>query len=524
MTGVGAVTDPASSVRRYDVPVPTDLVAMLAATVSARPNRLAFVDDQRELTWAQFDAAVSATAARLVAHGVAAGDRIGLLAGNGIPYTCAVWAIWRLGAIVVPLNHRLTADDLAAQLADSSCRLLLVGSGKEELGDRAAHASGTPTARQDEAGHFLSDTHPAPLPEVVVAPQTPAAILYTSGTTGRPKGVVISHGNAVQNSVTCTEVIGRRQDDTELIMVPQFNVTGLCSQTVPVVHRGMTAVLLDGFDAQRVVELVRAHRVTSTVGAPTMWWRILEAAGKAGLPSLRLALYGGAPMPVALLQRLREALPTASFGNGYGMTETCSMVTYIGGEDAIRRPDSVGRPLPVTELRLLLPDDDREVPPGEVGEVTVRGPQVALGYWHPDGIRPLTDAHGWLRTGDAARLDDGFVVLADRWKDVIKRGGESIFSLEVEEVLYQHPKVLDAAVVGVPDERYGELVLAVVVPKPGERLTEDEVQDHCRCSLARFKVPSFVQIREELPRNAGGKVIKSSLKAAFVARSEAAGQ
>jgi acyl-CoA synthetase (AMP-forming)/AMP-acid ligase II len=512
---LGARIDPSDGLRRYDIEAPANLVDMLNCTVTRCGQQPAFIDGEGFVTWAEFSAIVESTARGLAAEGVAPGERVALLAGNGIPLTAAYWALWCLGAIAVPLNHRLTAADLVTQLQDSGSRILLVGKGKNELGSDAARDSGTAPFFQGEDEYFFSsrpgsDFTPAPL-----SATTPAAIMYTSGTTGRAKGVVISHENAVQNSVTCTEIIGRRGDDVELIMVPQFNVTGLCSQTIPVVHLGMTAVLLDGFNASKVVDLIKRCSVTSTVGAPTMWWRILESTGTDELPSLRLALYGGAPMPVALLDQMRSVLTSASFGNGYGMTETCSMVSYLGGEEALLHPDSVGRPLPITELRLLPPDEDREVASGEVGEVTVRGPQVALGYWTNQGISQVSDANGWLRTGDAAKLIDGFVVLADRLKDVIKRGGESIFSIEVEEALYQHPSVLEAAVVGIPDEIFGELVLAVVVTKPDMNITAEEIQRHCRALVAPFKVPNFVEFRDELPRNAGGKALKALLKVEF---------
>jgi fatty-acyl-CoA synthase len=191
------------------------------------------------------------------------------------------------------------------------------------------------------------------------------------------------------------------------------------------------------------------------------------------------------------------------------------MVSYLGGDEALLHPESVGRPLPVTELRILETDADREVEDGAVGELTVKGPQVAIGYWVDGGVSPLVSSDGWLRTGDAARLVDGFVVLADRLKDVIKRGGESIFSIEVEEVLYQHPDVLEAAVLGVADEVFGEKALAVVVRKPGSEISEEDVQLHCRASLAVFKIPSFVAFVDELPRNAGGKVVKGLLRERF---------
>jgi len=509
-------------VRYYDVPLPDDLVAALRATASGRGGDPAYITDAGTVTWADHTSEVTALARRLAGSQVGAGDRVAILVGNGLPFTTAVMATWMVGAIAVPLNHRLTASDLRALVSDSGARLLLVGPGMTDLA-AAAVADLDPVPAvvpADLDGRFLVGAPDGELPATTPGAAAPAAIMYTSGTTGQPKGVVISHGNALQNSVTCTQVIGRRPDDVELVMVPQFNITGLCSQTVPAMVLGMTSVLLDGFDADRALDAIGAHGVTSTVGAPTMWWRLLEAAdagARTELSRLRLALFGGAPMPTALIERMRAAMPDAGFGNGYGMTETCSMIMYVGGEDAVARPHTVGRPLPLTELKLVSPDTGTEAGPGEIGEIVVRGGQVAIGYWTAAGVVPLTDVDGWIATGDAAEIEDGFVVLRDRLKDVIKRGGESIFSFEVENCLHQHSGVLDAAVVGVPDEQYGERVVAYVVAKPGHDLTSEEVRSFCREHLAHFKVPSVVEVRQELPRNPGGKVIKSQLRSESVA-------
>lgn len=517
-TAMPTATRDASGLLRYDVETAPDVRAVLDATVACCPTSVAAIDDHGTITYEGLRAEVTSLAGKLAARGITAGDRVALLAGNSIAFTAACWAVWDLGAILVPLNFRLTAADLAAQVTDSGPSLLLVGGTRRELGEAVVALTGVPVAFQVAGSAFLADEPGADYTPAPLTGDSPLAILYTSGTTGRPKGVVVSHANALQNSITCIEVIGRRPDDVELIVAPQFNVTGLCSATIPVVRAGMCMVLMDAFDAARGVEAIRERGVTSVVGAPTLWWRLLAAAGDEGLPTLRLALYGGAPMPRALLDSMRSALPQARFGNGYGMTETCSMVCYVGDEDAVERSESVGRPLPVTDLRVLDPESDEDTPVGEVGEVTVRGPQVAIGYWTPEGIKPLVDADGWLRTGDGARLVDGFVVLADRLKDVIKRAGESVFSIEVEEVLYQHPAVLEASVTGVPDPTMGERVLAVVVLKPGQDVDPESLRDHCRASLAGFKVPSFVVFRDELPRNAGGKVIKATLKEEFAAR------
>ena len=494
-----------------------NMTAMLADTARRAGAKTAFVDERGDIAWAAFQAESEALAGRLAARGIGAGDRVALLFGNGIPYTVAVWAVWRLGAIVVPLNGRLLAGEMVPLVRDADAALLLGGDPLADTAAEVAAAAGVPCALADADGALLAGEPSAALPDADAADrETPAAIMYTSGTTGRPKGVVITHGNLIENSRTCIDVIGRREDDVELVCVPQFNITGLGSQTVPVVDAGMTGVLVPRFETPLVLETIARHRATSTVLAPTMWWRLLEDERFAttDVSSLRLALFGGAPMPTALLQRMRDAFAGATFGNGYGMTETCSMVTYIGGRELLDHLDSVGRPLPITEIRVVDPVTGEDCAEGEPGELWFRGPQVSRGYWrNEEATAALFAEDGWLRTGDAGSLDaDGFVTLRDRLKDVIKRAGESIYCFEVENVLHQHPAVLEAAVVGVPDEVYGETVAAVVAFKPGASATADELREFCGRHLARFKVPRRVTIVDALPRNAGGKVLKPQLR------------
>ena len=217
-------------------------------------------------------------------------------------------------------------------------------------------------------------------------------------------------------------------------------------------------------------------------------------------------------MPTSLLSRMRATMPAATFGNGYGQTETCSMVAYAGGQEALLRPDTVGRPLPITDAKIIDPETGSPAAAGQAGELVVRGAQISAGYWQDGVIRPIADAEGWVHTGDAAIIDNGFVVLRDRLKDVIKRGGESVFSFEVEDAIAQHPDVLEVAVVGLPDEHWGEVVAAAVVAKNPVALDENVLRTHCGNELAKFKIPRHFVLRNELPRNAGGKVLKSELR------------
>jgi len=520
-----ATTTGPDGLRRYATATHRSLAQMLAATAARVGSKRAFADERGTVDWAGFEAGVERLAGRLAAVGVDAGDRVAVLLGNGIPYTTAVWATWRLGAVAVPLSGRLLALELAPLVRDSEPALLLAGAPLDEPAHAVAAATGVRLELTGDDGELLAGAPSAPLPPLPDDPEAPAAIMYTSGTTGRPKGVVVTHGNLIQNSRTCVDAIGRREDDVELVAVPQFNVTGLGSQTVPVVDAGMTAVLVPRFDAALVLDAFEAHGATSTVMAPTMWWRLLEHErfATADLSSLRLALFGGAPMPTALLERMRAAFRGATFGNGYGMTETCSMVTYIGGDELEGRLDSVGRPLPVTDVRVVDPATGADLPDGEVGELWFRGPQVSRGYWrNEEATAALLSGDGWLRTGDAGSRDgDGFLFLRDRLKDVIKRGGESVYCFEVENVLHQHPAVLEAAAVGVPDARYGERVAAVVAFKPGAEADEGELDEFCGRHLARFKVPREWAFVEALPRNAGGKVVKRELRELVAGKAEA---
>lgn len=491
------------------------VVGILDRVAAARPERTAFVDARGAVTWQGFRAEVAALAGRLAGAGIGPGDRVALLFANGIPYTLALWAAWRLGAVAVPLNARLLPAEMGVLLSNAQPSLLLCGATIDAaVGREVAGLAGCALAVEDGDGCLLAGAPATDVPAVRLEPGTPIALMYTSGTTGRPKGVVITNRNALQNSRTCIDVIGRRPGEVELVMVPQFNITGLGSQTIPVVDAGLVGVLAPRFDPALVLELIERHRVNATVAAPTMWWRLLEdpTFPDRDLSSLRLALYGGAPMPAALFERMRRAFPGATFGNGYGLTETCSMVTYIGGDEILEWPRSVGRPLPITDVRIADPTTGEPVPDGQVGELQFRGPQISGGYWRDAEATAELLSDGWLRTGDAGSLVDGLVVLEDRLKDVIKRAGESIYSFEVEDVLYQHPAVLEAAVVGVPDSVYGQRVKAIVVLKPSCQATAEEITEFCRAQLARYKCPSFVEFRAELPRNAGGKVLKLRLQ------------
>jgi long-chain acyl-CoA synthetase len=304
----------------------------------------------------------------------------------------------------------------------------------------------------------------------------------------------------------------------QLISVPFFHATGCHSILAANTAFGGKLVMMYKWDPERALELIERERITTFGGVPAMVWQVLESPsfGKRDLSCVTSVGYGGAPAAPELVRRIKEAFPAVTAGNGYGLTETSSITTFNTGDDYVRKPDSVGAPMPVCELKVV-DEKGRELPEGEVGELWIKGPNVVKGYWNKPEATAETFTDGWLRSGDLARIDDeGFVYIVDRAKDMLIRGGENVYCVEVESVLYDHPEVMDAAVVGIPHRVLGEEVGAVVQLTPGSRLTEDALREHVASRLAAFKVPVRIEIRAEpLPRNPNGKILKAELKQAL---------
>lgn len=495
---------------------------ILEYTADRLPDKTALIEGTQQLTYREALSRVDGLAGRFLERGITKGDRVALLLPNCIEFCLAYFAVLKLGAIVVPINNRLTPKELAYILNDSGARTLVIGdqywdaylsfSNLLQNDLRLICAGESPRAG---AEHFAELAVPGPKPGPLpsLAPDDPACIMYTSGTTGVPKGAIMTHNNIFCNARNCGAHLGYRERDVTLVVVPLFHVTGLNSQLVAFFYAGGTCAIMRSYNTGEMIELMQRYKVTVAFMVPTMYTLMLtnKALDTCDISSLRLACYGGAPMDPATIMSLQQRL-RLDLINAHGLTETSSVATAAPVCDALRKAGSVG--LAATGITLRVVDAEGEdLPPNQVGELWIKGPNVVKAYWNkPDATR-VDLADGWLRTGDLARIDpEGFVYIEDRKKDMINRGGENVYSIEVESALVSHPKVLDAAVVPRPHSVFGEVVHAFVIPVPGTEPTEEEIIKHCRALIAAFKVPASVSFLEELPRNPGGKVLKKQLR------------
>jgi long-chain acyl-CoA synthetase len=484
----------------------------------------------------------AALAQRLVErYAVRKGDRVAIAMRNLPEWSVAFWAATAAGAVVVPLNAWWTAPELVYGLVDSGSKVAFVdGERLDRLAPElpgldlaivVARAEGDVPAGVERFEDVLGDV-PADvtLPAVDLEPEDDATIFYTSGTTGAPKGALGTHRNICGNliSLAYTRFAAGLRSGTPadvadpealqpsyLLSVPFFHATGCHSILVANVATGGKLVLMYKWNPERALELIEREQVTTFGGVPTMVWEVLQSPdfGKRDISSVTSVGYGGAPAPPELVRRIEELLPGRVPSNGYGLTETSSVTTMNAGVDYLHRPDSVGRPVPVVDVKVV-GDDGSELPLGEVGELWIRGPNIVKGYWNKPEATAATITGGWLHSGDLARLDEeGFVYIVDRAKDMLIRGGENVYCAEVEAALFEHPAVYDAAVIGIPHHELGEEVGAVVRLKDGATATQDDLRRHVGERLAAFKVPVKIWfVDEELPRNPAGKVLKRELR------------
>jgi fatty-acyl-CoA synthase len=485
------------------------------------PDRIAIEFLGTAVTYRELDERAQRIAAGLAARGLRRGDRLATLTASSPEHVAVFFGCARLGVVLQPLSWRLAAAELAYQLDDAEPALLLVSA---EHGD-LAEETGTriPVERLGEADpcDFPSQEHAAAEVEDQAEDDDALLLVYTSGTTGRPKGALLSHANCFWTNLSFDRTTDLRDSDVVLSVLPQFHVGGWNVQPLLAWWKGAKVVLEPSFDSGRTLQLIEESRVTTMMGVPATYLFMAQDPRFeiADLSSLRLAVVGGAPMPEPLLETWRDR--GVAIVQGYGLTEAAPNVLCLPPEDATRKLGFAGRPYPHVDVALRDPDTGALLQGAATGELVVSGPNVFSGYWRNPEATAAAFADGWLRTGDVAERDgEGYYRIIDRIKDMVISGGENVYPAEIESVLHAHAAVAEASVVGVPDERWGEACLAFVVLAPGREASEEELIEHCRGSLARFKVPRGVRFLEVLPRSALNKVAKEELRASG-AREEA---
>ena len=491
-----------------------------------RPRKEAVRDlgTDRRFTYAELDRRVDAFAAYLSSIGIGRGDRVAVLAHNGVEYFDIQFACARTGSICVLLNWRLTVPELEFIVNDSMPALL--------VHDISFTESAEELQRRCSIGHLLTiDGGAADSPyettisqfdgddggRVALTHDDVITIMYTSGTTGLPKGAMITHGMNFWNAVNLGFPVGISPETVHLSVLPLFHTGGLNCYSNPVLHAGGTVVIVQAFDPGEVLRLLGdpEQGITHFFAVPAPYQFMMQHPDfdDTDLSRLRVAGVGGAPCPLSIMERWIER--GVSLMQGFGMTETSPACIALAPDDALRKIGSTGKALIHAEFRIV-DEEGGDCKPDEIGELWVAGPNITPGYWNrPDATAEAFEGR-WLKTGDAAKMDEeGFVYIVDRWKDMYISGGENVYPAEVENVLYQLPEVAEAAIIGVPSDRWGEVGLAVLALKPGMSLDRATVVAHCVGQLAKFKVPADIVIVEELPRNATGKVLKRELRTQF---------
>ncbi len=491
----------------------TNLAKNLTDTTRVHAGRVAVRVDNAAMTYRALDEASARVAGLLHERGLKPGDRVGIMMPNVAEVPVVYYGVLRAGGVVVPMNPLLKAREVAYYLGDSGARLIFAWH------TFAAEARGG--AEQVEAESIVVDGVDFPDLLASAAPddhvvhrgdEDTAVILYTSGTTGHPKGAELTHGNLISNTaVTRTDIVRARPDDVIFGGLPLFHVFGQTVALNVAVASGACLTLMPRFDAAHALRIIADHRVTVFEGVPTMYVALQHAPDRADYDtsSLRMCISGGAALPVEVLRGFDEAFGVAVL-EGYGLSET-SPVASFNHPGRERKPGSIGTPISGVEMRVV-DEEGHEVPDGEVGEIVIKGPNVMKGYWHRPEATAEAIRDGWFRTGDLARVDkDGYFFIVDRKKDLIIRGGYNVYPREIEEVLYEHPAIAEAAVIGLPHASLGEEVGAMVALKPGADISPEELRAYVKSQVAAYKYPRHVWITDALPKGPTGKIQKRDI-------------
>jgi long-chain acyl-CoA synthetase len=491
---------------------PRNIPELLRQRAGVSPDKVFLLSeaDGRQFTYREFEIAVGRVAGLLAGHGVGKGDVVSLLLPNSAEYVVAYFACWELGALAGPVNGHLKAQEIEYVVGNSEAKLMLVNS------------------------EFVGKVEEIQVPQVVfdsvnevaygfdgqrteITPEDEAIIIYTSGTTGKPKGCLLTHGNVIANARQISEWLGFTETDCLLTMMPLFHMNAVSVTTMSALYAGGSTVVSQKFSASRFWQIISDYRITSFGSVATMLSMLLSTYPD-GVPEglktdqLRFAMCGSAPVPAEVLRRFEETF-NCLVVEGYGLSESTCRSTF-NPPDTRRRPGSCG--LPIGNEMRVVDEEDRPVPDGELGEIVLRGENVLKGYFKNEAATETAFRNGWFHTGDVGYRDaDGFFYIVDRKSDMIIRGGENIYPREIDEVLYQHPQISAAAVIGIPDELYGEEVAAVVVLKPEAQISDQEVIDFCKARLADYKCPKTVRFVEDIPKGPTGKLLKRELARMF---------
>ena len=494
---------------------PQSIPELLRQRVNAAPDKpfLFSEIDQRQFTYKEFESAVQRTASLLVANSIGQGDVVSLLLPNSVEYVIAYFACWQIGALAGPINSLLKAQEIAYVISNSEAKAWLVNSEflpvVEAIRDQVSPVIIT---FDNEAGNTDERGLRADL-----SCDDEAIIIYTSGTTGKPKGCLLTHGNVIANARQISSWLKFTEADRLLTMMPLFHMNAVSVTTMSALYAGGSTVVSPKFSASRFWHIISEYQITSFGSVATMLSMLLSTypdGVPAGLKTdqLRFAMCGSAPVPAEVLRRFEETFNCLVI-EGYGLSESTCRSTF-NPPDTRRRPGSCG--VPIGNEMAVVDEEDREVGCGELGEIVLRGENILKGYYKNDAANETAFRNGWFHTGDIGYRDaEGFYYIVDRKSDMIIRGGENIYPREIDEVLYQHPDIAAAAVIGVPDDLYGEEVAAVVVLKPGTSASEQEVIDYCKARLADFKCPKTVRFLDDIPKGPTGKLLKRELAKMF---------
>jgi long-chain acyl-CoA synthetase len=503
---------------------PKNVVELLEDTVKKYPDREGFICDNWRLTFKEFDGIVNRIAAGLEKQGVKRGDHVAVLLGIQLEFPLSFFALMKLGAIVVPLNTRFKGEELAYEINDSESKVLIVDEEYWPFIEFVRDKLKTIEKIFFNGPHVPDETLPFSLlrenkedvfTRATLSESDDALIMYTSGTTGKPKGAVLHQRGLVLTAMLVSDFMFLKPGDKMIGCIPLFHITGLNQAMIASIFSGIPCVYMRTFKTKEFLEIMSSEKVTAYIGVINIIWLMVNHPDfdAYDFSNFKTAFFGGSPATEEMVKGIFNKLPNLNISVGYGLTESFGMVCTTPYEDVFRKIKAAGKLLPMVDAKIV-DDEGNELPPESIGEIMLRGVKVFKRYWkNQEETKAAITADGWLHTGDIGKIDDeGFLYILDRKKDMINRGGEKIYSLEVENVINSYPKVLEVAIVGVPDKVMGEAVKAVIALKTGEKGGEEEIKQFCAEHLANYKVPKYVEFVESLPRNPAGKVIKGQLR------------